>query len=100
FMAMKPNGKSIVSSGYDEKVMFFKDVTLVKKTLIGLEMLLIDERVRTILDAENRGIRLCNPNSVGWNSPVSYVCSSFKPPLVVSSNIVSHRCINEIKCKK
>ncbi|CDY16046.1 BnaC08g40770D [Brassica napus] len=27
-MAMKPNGKSIVSSGYDEKVMFFKDVTL------------------------------------------------------------------------
>ncbi|CDY16045.1 BnaC08g40780D [Brassica napus] len=34
------------------------------------------------------------------NSPVSYVCSSFKPPLVVSSNIVSHRCINEIKCKK
>ncbi|KAH0913699.1 hypothetical protein HID58_037020 [Brassica napus] len=28
FMAMKPNGKSIVSSGYDEKVMFFKDVSL------------------------------------------------------------------------
>ncbi|KAH0924596.1 hypothetical protein HID58_016852 [Brassica napus] len=65
-MAMKPNGKSIVSSGYDEKVMFFKDVSLghheaqlrfrlihfweawnpVKKTFIGLEMLLIDEQVR------------------------------------------------------
>ncbi|KAF3551504.1 hypothetical protein DY000_02005268 [Brassica cretica] len=63
-MAMKPNGKSIVSSDYDEKVMFFKDVSLghheaqlrfrlihfweawnrVKKTLIGLEMLLIDEQ--------------------------------------------------------
>nr|VDD35437.1 unnamed protein product [Brassica oleracea] len=27
-MAMKPNGKSIVSSDYDEKVMFFKDVSL------------------------------------------------------------------------
>ncbi|CAN6980961.1 unnamed protein product, partial [Brassica rapa subsp. trilocularis] len=34
------------------------------------------------------------------NSRVSYVWSSVKPPLVVSSNIVSHRCINEIKCKK
>ena len=65
-MAMKPNGKSIVSSGYDEKVMFFKDVSPghheaqlrfrlihlweawnpVKKTLIGLEMILIDEQVR------------------------------------------------------
>ncbi|CDY19415.1 BnaC05g09240D [Brassica napus] len=63
-MAMKPNGKSIVSSGYDEKVMFFKDVSPghheaqlrfrlihlweawnpVKKTLIGLEMILIDEQ--------------------------------------------------------
>ncbi|CAN6850106.1 unnamed protein product [Brassica oleracea] len=27
-MAMKPNGKSIVSSDYDDKVMFFKDVLL------------------------------------------------------------------------
>ena len=65
-MAMKPNGKSIASSDYDEKVMFFKDVSLghheaqlrfrlihfweawnrVKKMLIGLEMLLIDEQVR------------------------------------------------------
>ncbi|KAL0748450.1 hypothetical protein Bca101_030452 [Brassica carinata] len=63
-MAMKPNGKSIVSSDYDEKVMFFKDVSPdhheaqlrfrlihfweawnpLKKTLIGLEMLLIDEQ--------------------------------------------------------
>ncbi|CAN6985585.1 unnamed protein product [Brassica oleracea var. botrytis] len=63
-MAMKPNGKSIVSSDYDDKVMFFKDVSLghhesqlrfglinfweawnpIKKTLIGLEMLLIDEQ--------------------------------------------------------
>uniref|UniRef100_M4F7C3 Replication factor A C-terminal domain-containing protein n=1 Tax=Brassica campestris TaxID=3711 RepID=M4F7C3_BRACM len=63
-MAMKPIGKSIVSSDYDDKVMFFKDVSLVhhksqlrfrlihfweawnpvKNTLIGLEMLLIDEQ--------------------------------------------------------
>ncbi|KAF3552854.1 hypothetical protein F2Q69_00013673 [Brassica cretica] len=62
-MAMKPNGKSIVSSDYDEKVMFFEDLLLghheaqlrfrlihfweawnpLKKTLIGMEMLLIDE---------------------------------------------------------
>ncbi|CAN6841758.1 unnamed protein product [Brassica oleracea] len=63
-MAMKPNGKSIVSSDYDDKVMFFKDVLLghhesqlrfrlihfleawnpLKKMLIVLEMLLIDEQ--------------------------------------------------------
>ncbi|XP_048596260.1 uncharacterized protein LOC125578032 [Brassica napus] len=63
-MAMKRNGKSLASSGSDEEVMFFKDVSLgphetqlrfrlihfwearnpVKKTLIGLEMLLIDEQ--------------------------------------------------------
>ncbi|XP_048620993.1 uncharacterized protein LOC106370012 [Brassica napus] len=62
-MAMKRNGKSPVSSESDEKVMFFKDVSLgphatqlrfrlihfwearnpIKKTLIGLELLLIDE---------------------------------------------------------
>ena len=65
-MAMKRNGKSLASSDSDEKVIFFKDVSLgphetqlrfrlihfwearnpVKKTLIGLEMLLIDEQVR------------------------------------------------------
>ncbi|KAH0942780.1 hypothetical protein HID58_002417 [Brassica napus] len=63
-MAMKRNGKSPASSDSDEEVMFFKDVSLgphetqlrfrlihfweapnpVKKTLIGLEMLLIDEQ--------------------------------------------------------
>ncbi|KAF3578834.1 hypothetical protein DY000_02029998 [Brassica cretica] len=63
-MATKPNGKSPVSSDYDEKVMFFRDVSLgphetqmrfrlihyweawnpLKKTLIGLEMFLIDEQ--------------------------------------------------------
>uniref|UniRef100_M4CSF1 Replication factor A C-terminal domain-containing protein n=1 Tax=Brassica campestris TaxID=3711 RepID=M4CSF1_BRACM len=63
-MAMKRHGKSPASSGSDEKVMFFRDVSLgphetrlrfrlihfweaqnpVKKTLIGLEMLLIDEQ--------------------------------------------------------
>ncbi|CDY43635.1 BnaC02g33010D [Brassica napus] len=69
-MAMKRNGKSPASSDSDEKVMFFKDVSLgphetrlrfrlihfweaqnpVKKTLIGLEMLLIDEQtVRSVL---------------------------------------------------
>ncbi|WZZ09574.1 hypothetical protein YC2023_095495 [Brassica napus] len=61
---MKPNGKSIATSDYDDKVMFFKDISLghhesqlrfqlilfweawnpVKKTLIGLEMLIIDEQ--------------------------------------------------------
>ncbi|KAH0885905.1 hypothetical protein HID58_062001 [Brassica napus] len=63
-MATKPNGKSPVSSASDEKVMFFRDVSLgphetqlrfrlihfweawnpIKKPLIGLEMLLIDEQ--------------------------------------------------------
>ncbi|KAF3593622.1 hypothetical protein DY000_02020276 [Brassica cretica] len=63
-MATKPNGKSPVSSASDEKVMFFRDVSLgphktqlrfrlihfweawnpIKKTLISLEMLLIDEQ--------------------------------------------------------
>ncbi|CAF1705194.1 BnaC03g41440D [Brassica napus] len=53
-MAMKRNGKSLVSSDSDEKVVFFKDRfqlihfwearNPVKKTLIGLEMLLIDEQ--------------------------------------------------------
>ncbi|CAN7024785.1 unnamed protein product [Brassica oleracea var. botrytis] len=61
---MKPNGKSPITSDYDEKVMFFRDVppgphetqlrfrlihfweawNPLKKTLIGLEMLLIDEQ--------------------------------------------------------
>ncbi|KAG5393506.1 hypothetical protein IGI04_023469 [Brassica rapa subsp. trilocularis] len=63
-MATKPNGKSPVLSASDEKVMLFRDVSLgphetqlrfrlihfwearnpIKKTLIGLEMLLIDEQ--------------------------------------------------------
>ncbi|CAN6855465.1 unnamed protein product [Brassica oleracea] len=63
-MAMKRNGKSHVSSDSDEQFMSLKDVSLgpheaqlrfrlihfwearnpVKKTLIGLEMLLIDEQ--------------------------------------------------------
>ena len=67
-MATKPNGKSHVSSDYDEKVMFFRDVSLgphetqlrfclihyweawnpLKKTLIVLEMFLIDEQVHEI----------------------------------------------------
>ncbi|CAF1933201.1 unnamed protein product [Brassica napus] len=67
-MAMKPHGKSIVSSDNDEKVVFFKDLSLgpheaqlrfrlihfweawnsLKKTLIGMEMLLIDEHVIVI----------------------------------------------------
>ena len=67
-MAMKLHGKSIVSSYYDDKVVFFKDLSLghheaqlrfwlihfweawnpVKKTLIGMEMLLIDEQVIVI----------------------------------------------------
>ena len=62
---MKPHGKSPITSDYDEKVMFFRDVSPgphetqlhfrlihlweawnpVKKMLIGLEMLLIDEQV-------------------------------------------------------
>ena len=67
-MAMKPHGKSIVSSDNDEKVVFFKDLSLgpheaqlrfrlihfweawnpLKKMLIGMEMLLIDEHVIVI----------------------------------------------------
>ncbi|KAH0880208.1 hypothetical protein HID58_067602 [Brassica napus] len=63
-MAIKPNGKSPVTSDHDEKIMLFRDVTPgphetqlrfrlihfweawnpLKKTLIGLEMLLIDEQ--------------------------------------------------------
>ncbi|KAF3586213.1 hypothetical protein F2Q69_00031077 [Brassica cretica] len=63
-MAMTPNGKSPVTSDHDEKIMLFRDVTPgphetqlhfrlihfweawnpVKMTLIGLEMLLIDEQ--------------------------------------------------------
>ncbi|CAF2075510.1 unnamed protein product [Brassica oleracea var. botrytis] len=63
-MAMKRNGKAPVSSDSEERVMLFKDVSLgphaaqlrfrlihfwearnpIKKTLIGLEMLLIDEQ--------------------------------------------------------
>ncbi|CAN6892844.1 unnamed protein product [Brassica oleracea var. botrytis] len=63
-MAMKPNGKSPITFDYDEKVMLFRDVSPgphetqlrfhlihiweawnpLKKTLIGLEMLLIDEQ--------------------------------------------------------
>ncbi|KAG2287331.1 hypothetical protein Bca52824_046935 [Brassica carinata] len=63
-MAMKQNGKAPVSSDSEERVMLFKDVSLglhaaqlrfrlihfwearnlIKKTLIGLEMLLIDEQ--------------------------------------------------------
>ncbi|CAF2082865.1 unnamed protein product [Brassica napus] len=64
-MPMKLNGKSHVTSDHDEKIMIFRDVTPgphetqlrfrlihfweawnpLKKTLIGLEMLLIDEHV-------------------------------------------------------
>ncbi|CAN6813172.1 unnamed protein product [Brassica oleracea] len=71
-MAMKPHGKSIVFSDYDDKVVFFKDLSLghheaqlrfwlihfweawnpVKKTLNGMEMLLIDEKVE---DAHRHG---------------------------------------------
>uniref|UniRef100_A0A0D3C293 Uncharacterized protein n=1 Tax=Brassica oleracea var. oleracea TaxID=109376 RepID=A0A0D3C293_BRAOL len=66
---MKPNGKSPFTSDYDEKVMFFRDVSPgphetqlrfrlihfweawnpLKKTLIGLEMLLIDEQITYFL---------------------------------------------------
>ncbi|KAF3576011.1 hypothetical protein DY000_02030520 [Brassica cretica] len=71
-MAMKRNGKYHVSSDSDEKVMFFKVVSLgphetqlrfrlihfwearnpVKKTLIGLEMLLIDEQIPISFDED------------------------------------------------
>ncbi|KAG2282155.1 hypothetical protein Bca4012_050678 [Brassica carinata] len=69
-MVMKRNEKSPASSDSDEKVMFFKDASLgphetqlrfrlihfwearnpVKKILIGLEMLLIDEQLSVLLD--------------------------------------------------
>ncbi|CAN7022399.1 unnamed protein product [Brassica rapa subsp. trilocularis] len=73
-MATKPNGKSPVLSASDEKVMLFRDVSLgphetqlrfrlihfwearnpIKKTLIGLEMLLIDEQDITTPFDEDR----------------------------------------------
>ena len=72
-MATKPNGKSPVLSASDEKVMLFRDVSLgphetqlrfrlihfweawnpIKKTLIGLEMLLIDKQVMWFCDLNN-----------------------------------------------
>ncbi|KAG2303576.1 hypothetical protein Bca52824_032517 [Brassica carinata] len=65
-MATKANGKSPVSSASEEKMMLFKDISLgphetqlrfrlihfweawnpIKKTIIGLEMILIDEQVK------------------------------------------------------
>ncbi|WZZ19637.1 hypothetical protein YC2023_112726 [Brassica napus] len=88
---MKPNGKSIVSSGYDEKVMFFKDVSLghheaqlrfrlihfweawnpVKKTFIGLEMLLIDEQVRELNKSVFRVADHTATVSFSWDSKLS-----------------------------
>ncbi|CAF1933478.1 unnamed protein product [Brassica napus] len=44
-MAMKPNGKSIVSSDYDENEAW----NPLKKTLIGLEILLIDEQLQIVI---------------------------------------------------
>jgi len=78
-MAMKRNGKSHVSSDSDEQFMSFKDVSLgphetqlrfrlihfwearnpVKKTLIGLEMLLIDEQVRRFSKNSFHFLDLC-----------------------------------------
>ncbi|XP_048596560.1 uncharacterized protein LOC106372124 [Brassica napus] len=90
-MAMKPNGKSIVSSGYDEKVMFFKDVSLghheaqlrfrlihfweawnpVKKTFIGLEMLLIDEQTLLLLRYRKLNRDHTATVSFSWDSKLS-----------------------------
>uniref|UniRef100_M4F0J4 Response regulatory domain-containing protein n=1 Tax=Brassica campestris TaxID=3711 RepID=M4F0J4_BRACM len=71
-MTLKPHGgKLIISSDYDDKVVFFKDLSLghheaqlrfpllhfweawnpVKKTLNGMEMLLIDEKLPSISKA-------------------------------------------------
>ncbi|KAF8081191.1 hypothetical protein N665_0901s0007 [Sinapis alba] len=83
-VASKPNGKSPVSSFNDHEVMLFKDVSLgpheselrfrlihfwearnpIKKTFIGLEMLLIDEQNSEL--------------SALWDSPVAFVEDRFR----------------------
>ena len=80
-MAIKRNGKSHVFSDSDEQFMSFKDVSLgpheaqlrfrlihfwearnpVKKTLIGLEMLLIDEQVSRFFNDSYQIVRSIFP---------------------------------------
>ncbi|KAL0813894.1 hypothetical protein Bca101_070337 [Brassica carinata] len=100
-MAMKPHGKSIVSSDYDEKVVFFNDLSLghqeaqlrfrlihfweawnpLKKTLIGMEMLLIDEKrgsvykLNNFYGSKNKAVFRVADHTVtvsfSWNSELS-----------------------------
>ncbi|KAL0657729.1 hypothetical protein Bca4012_078314 [Brassica carinata] len=75
---MKPNRKSPITFDYDEKVMFFRDVSPgphetqlrfrlihfweawnpLKKTIIGLEMLLIDEQISLIFSKIGRKLNV------------------------------------------
>ncbi|KAG2323105.1 hypothetical protein Bca52824_016318 [Brassica carinata] len=103
-MATKPNGKSPVSSASEGKVMAFRDITLgphetqlhfrlinfweawnpIKKTLIGLEMLLIDEqgtviqvfispgRIEKYLSKMKRGSVYKFDNFYGTSNKTSY----------------------------
>ncbi|KAH0915472.1 hypothetical protein HID58_029918 [Brassica napus] len=98
---MKPNGKSPVTSDHDEKIMLFRDVTPgphetqlrfrlihfweawnpLKKTLIGLEMLLIDEQGSVI--SSNKTVYRVSDHAVtvsfSWNSELSVLEDSPTP---------------------
>ncbi|KAH0885829.1 hypothetical protein HID58_061925 [Brassica napus] len=106
---MKPHGKSPITSDYDEKVMFFGDVSLgphetqlrfrlihfweawnpVKKTLIGLKMLLIDEqpgsvyRLNNFYGSSNKSVYRVSDHAVtvslSWNSELSVLEDSPTP---------------------
>ncbi|KAL0886516.1 hypothetical protein Bca101_010499 [Brassica carinata] len=108
-MAMKANGKSPITSYYDEKFMFFRDVSLgphetqlrfrlihfweawnpIKKTLIGLEMLLIDKQGTVIQGfispgrSSNKSVYRVSAHAVtvsfSWNSELSVLLDSTTP---------------------
>ncbi|WZZ09752.1 hypothetical protein YC2023_095673 [Brassica napus] len=106
---MKPNGKSPVTSDHDEKIMLFRDVTPgphetqlrfrlihfweawnpLKKTLIGLEMLLIDEqpgslyKLNNFYGSGNKTVYRVSDHAVtvsfSWNSELSVLEDSPTP---------------------
>ncbi|KAL0802601.1 hypothetical protein Bca101_057777 [Brassica carinata] len=112
-MATKPNGKSPVSSASEGKVMLFRDITLgphetqsrfrlihfweawnpIKKTLIGLEMLLIDEqgfispgRIEKYLSKMKRGSVYKFDNFYGTSNKTSYRVSEHAVTMSFSWN--------------
>ncbi|KAH0855053.1 hypothetical protein HID58_020533, partial [Brassica napus] len=103
-MAMKPNGKSIVSTGKSPVVMYFKDISpgpheskirfrlihfwearniAEAKTLIGLEMLIIDEQVivmQGFIPANRVQQYLCDLKRGSVLSPLDYIPVSVSFP--------------------